>query len=157
MFSLLLKWFVGVFTLLLLIATLNSYWLEHSPDEARFLAGTIPKPLPNGFYNGHLAVPNPVWLGKKFDYDTDTGTNVFKSAAGLSNEGFGFITYAGKGIRDTTLDVLKIDYSTPDNPFWLSPVLDEIVQVDDDHYLGKLFIKFLPGHPFTVAFFELTR
>lgn len=157
MFTLLLKWFVGVFAIMLLLATLISYKLEHSPEQAAFLQGTLPYPEPSGFYDGRLSAPNPFWLGKRFNYENDTGINIFKAGAGLNNEGFSFKTYEGKGIANTHLDVLKIDYNTPENPFWVHPLLDEIVQIDENRYLGKMYIKFLPGHPFTMAFFELSR
>ncbi len=157
MFTLFLKWIVGVLALVLLIFMLVDYRLEHSAKQAVFQAGAIPNPEPSGYYDGYLAMPNPFWEGKRFDDITGRGVNVFRAGYGLTNEGFSFVTYPGKGLKDGNHDVFKLDYDISDNPFWLRPFFDEIVQVGDNHYLGKMYLRFLPGHPFTLAFFELSR
>jgi hypothetical protein len=43
-----------------------------------------------------------------------------------------------------------------ENPWWLRRVLDEIVQVGPDHFLGKVHLRWGPTH-LTVGYFELRK
>ena len=41
-----------------------------------------------------------------------------------------FKTYQAKGLRDPEVDVLRIDYELPGNPFWLRRITDgDVVEV----------------------------
>jgi hypothetical protein len=64
---------------------------------------------------------------------------------------------AGRGLFDDQMMVLKLDYNIKGNPFWLRCVLDEVVQIGPDHYLGKMHLKIIPGIPFSVLYFELKK
>src|SRR5258706_4313776 len=114
------------------------------------------------------------WKGKMFDPDHAMGLNIFTRQAyplgrvlfplyrnyNFDNpstmRAFPFRTYAGAGMMDPDLQVLKIDYDTPANPrLSVRRVLDELVQVDDNYYLGKAHVHWLWGPWQTVAFFAL--
>ena len=152
----LLKIILGLIILFLLVHVLRTIQLEHSPNQKLFLSGTIPNPLPNGLYNGSAPGHTFSWLGKKFSAANSSGINLFKNDA-TTTEKYPFKTSLGLGVRDHALNVFKINYNLPANPFWLRPILDEIVEIAPGHYLGKLQVRFIPGFPFTLSYFELKK
>jgi hypothetical protein len=98
------------------------------------------------------------WLGKSFDRENNQGINVLTKAArsqmkvlwpsyepkdaGDRLEAFEFRTRTAPGAVDPSLQVLKIDYDFDANPsFMIRRVLDELVQIDDGVYLGKILFK----------------
>jgi hypothetical protein len=112
------------------------------------------------------------WLGKSFDRAASTGINVLvKSAKGPMKalwpsykpvsesddriEVFPFNTRVGPGAVDPEVEVLKIDYDFEANPnLLIRRILDELVQIDDGLYLGK--ILFRRGNSFVpIGFFSL--
>ena len=139
-----------------LIHILRTWQLEHSANQKLFISGTIPNPLPNGLYKGTVPGHTFSWLGKKFNAADSSGINLFKDGS-ATTEKYPFKTSLGLGLRDHSLNVLQIDYNIPANPFWLHPILDEIVEIYPGHYLGKLQARFIPGFPFTLSYFELTK
>ena len=163
----LLKIILGLIVVFFLVHILRTWQLEHSANQKLFASGTIPNPLPDGLYNGSVSGHTFSWLGKKFFATTSRGINIFtpldiKLSNGVNQnstttEKYPFKTSLGKGLRDKTLDVFQIDYNIPANPFWLRPILDEIVEITPGHYLGKLQARFIPGFPFTLSYFELKK
>jgi hypothetical protein len=116
------------------------------------------------------------WLGKTFNASRQQGDNIFTqdsyALARLLNpfyrgfitdtsgtyRGFAFRTYTAPGLMDTDRTVLKIDYDLKDNPaLTIRRILDELVQIDDNHYLGKAHVRWWWGRWGTVAYFTLTR
>lgn len=112
------------------------------------------------------------WLGKSFDRESQTGVNVLKPSAktpmsvlwrGYSPEleradrieAFPFRTRVGPGEVDPGVQVLKIDYDFEANPgFLIRRILDELVQVDEGLYLGKILFRTKRAwHP--IGFFSL--
>jgi hypothetical protein len=99
------------------------------------------------------------WLGKSFDPETSSGINVLhKNAAvpikmlfprhpprrdlGDRIEAFPFKTRAEVGTVDPETKVLKIDYDFDPNPgFIIRDLLDELVQIDDGVFLGKILFR----------------
>jgi hypothetical protein len=99
------------------------------------------------------------WLGKRFNGETATGDNVMLPSARLPAKlfwpgyrfrslgdgryaAFRFRTYAGAGALDRERRVLKIDYDWDENPnFLIRAILDELVQVVPEVYLGKALLK----------------
>jgi hypothetical protein len=99
------------------------------------------------------------WLGKRFDAETQTGDNImlpstrlpaklfwpsyrFRSLGDGRYAAFRFRTYAGAGALDRERRVLKIDYDWDENPnFLIRNILDEIVQVVPDAFLGKALLR----------------
>jgi hypothetical protein len=116
------------------------------------------------------------WLGKTFDAAKQTGENIFSRDSylvarffnplyrgfaledGETYRGFAFRTYTAPGLMDLDRTVLKIDYDLDENPpLNVRRVLDELVQVDRDTYLGKAHLYWWWGSWQTVAYFVLSR
>ena len=144
----LLKLLIGLVAIFLIAGVLRTWAMEHSDPQKRFVVGIVPNPAPNGFYAGSIGRKTS-WLGKKFNPADSSGINVFDKG-GARVEKYPFKTYASSG-------TLKIDYNVPTNPFWVRPILDEIVQIAPGQYFGKLTLRIIPGYPFTLAFFELIK
>ena len=143
---------LALFVLLLIAGGIQTYRANHSSYQEQFLKGT--DILPNGFQKGTADFYKGSWQGKTFDTKTNTGINNFGTGAEATQK-YPFNTSLGKGLRDGDLDVVKIDYDNGKNPFWVSPVLDEIVQVAPGEYLGKIHYRLIPGFPFTLGYFRL--
>jgi hypothetical protein len=116
------------------------------------------------------------WLGKTFDSSNQRGDNIFTKDSyflarlfnplyrGFINDtpgtyrAFAFRTYSAPGLFDTDRTVLKIDYNLKENPsLTVRRVLDELVQLDDEFYLGKAHVHWWSGNWQTVAFFTLVH
>ncbi len=114
------------------------------------------------------------WLGKGFDASTSMGYNVLKPNAakpmralwpryepervfGDRLEVFPFRTRIAPGAVDPDVDVLKIDYDFEANPkFIIRRILDELVEVEEGVYLGKILYRARDRwHP--IGFFTLER
>lgn len=118
------------------------------------------------------------WRGKTFDPAQQRGENIFtkdsyplarffnplyrgfKSDGPKTYRGFAFQTYPAPGLFDMDRTVLKIDYNLKENPaLTVRRVLDELVQLDEDLYLGKAHVRWWwrPADGWqTVAYFSLT-
>jgi hypothetical protein len=114
------------------------------------------------------------WLGKSFDASTSSGVNRFDASAGIPMralwpshrakragvdvlEAFPFRNRVGTGEVDQDLKVYKIDYDFAANPtFIIRHILDEIVQIDDRTFLGRILYRVgTMYHP--IGFFALER
>jgi hypothetical protein len=70
-------------------------------------------------------------------------------------EAFLFRTRVDPGAVDPSINVLKIDYDFEANPdFIIRRILDELVQLDDGLYLGKVLYR-QKGRYRTIGFFSL--
>ena len=151
---------MGTLALLLLvllaIAVFRTVSLEMSNRQRDFLNGVMPAPPPDGFYKGSVSLYAGSWIGKEFDAAKSAGINVFEKG-GMQFKQYSFRTYPAKGLRDGSKDVLRIDYSSSEIPFFVRRVVDEIVEIAPGRLLGKAHVRIVPGFPFTVAFFELHR
>lgn len=115
------------------------------------------------------------WLGKTFNSAQQSGENIFTqdsySLARFFNpfyrgfvadgnktyRGFAFRTYMAPGLSDPDRTVLKIDYDLDDNPsLTVRRILDELVQLDEQLYLGKAHVHWWTGGWQIVAYFSLT-
>ena len=115
------------------------------------------------------------WRGKTFDAARQRGDNILTKDAYLlarffnplyrsfisdgpkTYRGFAFQTYTAPGLFDPDRSVLKIDYNLKENPpLTVRRVLDELVQLDEDLYLGKAHLHCWWGAWQTVAYFSLT-
>ncbi len=155
MFFTLIKFVVGLVFIAFIILWGRTWQIEHSKNQSIFASGKVPNPLPSGLYSGSVPGHKVSWLGKKFDATSSTGINVFQQGSTTVEE-YPFKTYVGKGLRDKGISVLKIDYNSPSNPFWLRFILDEIVEVSPGQYLGKLHV-IIATFPFTLGYFELKK
>lgn len=116
------------------------------------------------------------WLGKTFDASASSGNNIFtKDSYPLarffnplyrgfqadkrgSYRAFTFRTSTAPGLADPDRMVLKIDYDLKENPsLTIRRVLDELVQVDENLYLGKAHVHWWWGGWQTVAYFTLSQ
>jgi hypothetical protein len=149
---------LALVTLLLLLVVLwfRTWQMKQEPNQKEFLQGRVPNPKPDGFYQGSVGLVTS-WVGKKFNTANATGINVFKDTKGKQYEKYPFKTYVGPGLFDEKLFVVKIDYNVKGNPFWVRWILDEIVQVAPNEYLGKAHVRIIPGFPFSVLYFELKK
>lgn len=140
-----------IFLLVLLGFTIRSISVNRDARQKEFLAGTVPSPLPDGFYAGKVNGYRGSWTGKTFDVATGLGINNFKDG----NKLYPFRFYAGQGLSDK-IPLLKIDYNQPQNSWWVRHVVDEVVQTAPGHFLGKIHTKFI-GLTFTVGYFTLLK
>ena len=160
-----IKFFLAAVVLVLALLWLRTWQMKGEPNHREFLHGKLPNPKPDGFYRGNIGF-EVSWIGKKFDGEHETGINLFenKKARHNSAPGFGivhekypFATSVGRGLFDEKLFVLKIDYNVKGNPFWIRCILDEIVEIAPNKYLGKMHLRIIPGFPFSVLYFELKK
>jgi hypothetical protein len=112
------------------------------------------------------------WLGKSFDSSTETGVNILVPKARTPMralwpsyepertmadriEAFPFRTRIAPGEVDPDVDTLKIDYDFEANPdLLIRRILDELVQIGEGDYLGKILFRTRSGfHP--IGFFSL--
>lgn len=147
---------VGLVMLVILLGVGRSWQVQGSSNQRLFLQGRVPSVLPDGFYRGSVGSISVPWQGKKFDRKKSTGINIFLEN-GKRKEEFSFKTYVGQGVQDKNLQVLKIDYSENTSPWWLTYILDEVVEVAPGKYLGKVHITIIPGLPFTMGYFRLEK
>ncbi len=162
------------------LATLNEIFAEgrlpSPPPEGRYRGELITPslhPWLDAFGRAFTSWWLP-WQGKTFSRTANTGDNIFANDArwlarlvwptyrGYIPDGPGqtralqFRTYTGPGQLDPGLTVFKIDYDWDVNPrFVVRQVLDELVQVDDDYYLGKALLRQRSGAYVCAAFFSL--
>jgi hypothetical protein len=114
------------------------------------------------------------WLGKTFNSAQQSGENIFTrdsyplarffnpfypgfvADGDKTYRGFAFRTYMAPGLADPDRTVLKIDYDLDDNPaLTVRRVLDELVQLDEQLYLGKAHVHWWTGGWQLVAYFSL--
>ncbi|MFN0138973.1 MAG: hypothetical protein ACKVQW_02655 [Pyrinomonadaceae bacterium] len=155
-----------------------TFLVGKSARQRQFVEGTLPTVAPDGFYKGsaYLLGGRPVpWLGKSFDAVTNVGFNIFtprgasllkvvtpfykifrKNADG-NTEAYYFKTSTSAGFRDKEIDTFKLDYASQENPFLIRIILDEIVAVGPQEYLGKVHMKVFPGYYATIGFFGLRK
>lgn len=148
------------------------------PMEGRFrgqlVTTTLFTPLDSfGRLASRLYMP---WLGKRFHPESQVGDNVFKRGMRFWGHifwptyhdyrpydhdlltAFSFSTSVGPGALDTEMEVLRLDYSDPYNPgFIVRDVLDELVQMTGNYYLGKAYIRRHRGAYKLAAFFALQK
>jgi hypothetical protein len=114
------------------------------------------------------------WRGKSFEAQSSTGLNRFAVLPGVRVgfrilwptyrpitdgpdriEAFAFRNRLGEGAVDPGLNVFKIDYNFESNPgFVIRRILDELVQIDEGLYLGKILMR-LGGRFRPIGFFML--
>lgn len=154
-----MKLLLAIFSALLVapftLALLRTWQVSRSPNQHLFRQGHAGA-LPDGFYRGSAGFPTANWVGKKFDYQTQRGINVFHKVGG-AKEGFPFDFTIGPGLQDPDLTVIKLDYDVEDNPPWVRLILDEMVEIEQNTYLGKVHYRLLPNLPFTLATFRLKK
>lgn len=146
--------------------------------QKKFLDGKLPESPPEGFYRGSaylLGNRRVPWLGKSFESENDLGFNIFtpKGASLLkmmtpfyqkfrensdgNTEAYYFKTSTGEGFKDKNIETFKLDYDAPENPFLIRIILDEIVEVGPEEFLGKVHLRVFPGFYSTIGYFGLKK
>ncbi len=156
MFTFFLKIIFFLLVIGVLCGIYRTIQIGKSETEKRFLTGKIPKTLPDGLYSGTAEGYSGSWMGKNFKSAEQKGINLFKKGDVIA-EKYPFRTSVTAGIRNPDLRVIAINYDLPENPFWLRPVLDEIVEVAPGEFLGKLHYRLLTLYPFSLGFFRLKK
>ena len=173
-----------IFWLFLAVILWLGFWMlitflvGQTERQKRFVGGTAPTAPPSGFYNGsaYLLGKRPVpWLGKSFESENEKGFNIFtpKGASLLkimtpfyklfrlnqdgNTNAYYFKTSTGTGFRDKVVSVFKLDYNSAENPFLIRIILDEMVEVAPQEFLGKIHMKVFPGYYATIGFFGLRK
>jgi hypothetical protein len=158
--------------------SLVSYFVNRSHYHKQFVAGNLPQTVPDGFYQGtaHIFFDRQTpWLGKSFVATDNLGFNIFmaKSASLLKimmplykkfsrnrngdTDAFYFQTRTETGLKDKQTEVIKLDYDAPENPFPIRIILDEIVEVAPEQFLGKIHLKVFPRFYSTIGYFGLKK
>jgi hypothetical protein len=114
------------------------------------------------------------WKGKAFDSETQTGVNIMDHSVrvpmrvvwpryepirdlGDRYEVFRFRNRVGAGAIDGDVKVYKIDYDFDENPsFVIRSILDELVEIEDGLYLGKILYR-VAGRFRPIGYFTLER
>jgi hypothetical protein len=115
------------------------------------------------------------WKGKTFDPDAKEGRNAFATSFRVVERAlwsgsdldrplddrryttFPFTTWEGPSATTAGgADVLKIDYEHPQSPWLVRDILDELVRIDDQLFLGQALLR-VRGRLRRVAWFELRR
>ncbi len=157
MIGFIIKLIIAVGVILLALGFYRTTKTQSGAYQTQFLAGKVPDPAIDGQTIGSADFYTASWIGKKFSAPTNAGINRFKNAAGVESEKYPFKTSVGPGLRDTGTQVLKLDYDLPENPFWLRPVLDEVVEVAPGEYLGKMHYRLFGAYPFSIAYFKMKK
>ena len=101
----------------------------------------------NAFATGFRVVQRVLWPG--YDLDWPLGDRRYAT--------FPFTTWDGpSAFTPGGGDVLKIDYEHPQSPWLIRDILDELVGIDDDLFLGQALLR-VRGRLHRVAWFELRR
>jgi hypothetical protein len=136
--------------------------------KQKFSKGKLPQGL-NGFYKGELLEMYPLsfveklaylvtkfylpWFGKTFFVSSRKGDNRLP----FFSHTFSFKTYSAKSI-DGNNKVLVLDYNLESNPGIVRRVIDEVVEIGDNQYIGKAFVKGKKGRkPRLLAYFGLKK
>jgi hypothetical protein len=148
------------------------------PLNGRYAGELIALDIASGFTQFFQWLANAwmPWLGKTFQAAQESGDNIFTKDSYLlarvfnplyqgfrsdtpeTYRAFSFRTYMAPGLVDSDLPVLKIDYNLKENPaLTIRRVLDELVQVEDDVFLGKAHLRWWSGGWQAVAYFTLSR
>lgn len=140
--------------------------------RGRLITMSVTRPS-DAFVRGVSSIYMP-WLGKAFDPSTQSGVNVLTPSARTTMkvlwpkysperelvdrlEAFPFRTRIEAGAVDPEVDVLKIDYDFEANPdFLIRRILDELVRIDDNLYLGKILFRWGSAWK-PIGFFSLEK
>ena len=116
------------------------------------------------------------WKGKYFVADEHRGDNLFGKESRLALRliypfyrrfedysaemfrGFRFNTSIAEGMEDKDIQVFRIDYDRSDNPpITIRNIVDEITEVADGVYLGKIHFEQFWGGWTMIGYFALRR
>lgn len=144
---------LAVFITFFALLFYRSQRVENSIIQKKdFSTGIFPSPLPDGSYIGFIQALETSWKGKRFEASNSSGINMIGE-----KEVYPFKTYKAKSLTNSNLEVLRLDYNLPQNPFWLRFITDEIVQHTLSKLTGKVYLNLIPGYPLPLGFFKLEK
>lgn len=110
----------------------------------------------DGDYKGVAHGYSGTWQGKTIFQSKKSGINRFLYGEKLEQK-YPFALSFQKALRDADKDVIVLDYNQPGNPWWLKYIVDEMVEVGPQQYLGKVHVRITSGLVFTLGYFSLTK
>lgn len=155
---------------------LQQSFLKGTPakDLDGFYKGALLQFIPTTPLESFAGLITKVWLpwyGKKFNKDKHSGINKLPSyvipplrllfGEKISGEdtnnmfAFPFKTSTQKGLKDP-MQVMQLDYDSPENPALVRNVVDELVTIGNNTYLGKAYLK-KNNNVRLLAFFSLQK
>lgn len=148
--------FLFLVLLVLVLGMIRTYQMEHGAMQDQFEKGVAAIAPLDGEYAGVAYGYEGSWKGKTLTRSSHMGINRFLKD-GVSSENYPFAFSLGKGLRDTNLDVIILNYNQEGNPWWLKYIVDEMVETSSQHYLGKVHVKISPSIVFTLGYFTLSK
>lgn len=145
----LLSILLGLIFFITVIFWARSISVNNRLENQEFIGGLFPEPALDGTYKGNTQ-SRTGWQGKWFESSKHKGINNFSDG-----NRYEFKTSSDKSLSSDK-KVLKLDYNNPGNPLWLRLIVDEISQVEDNKYQGKVYVKIGPMF-FTLTYFELSN
>lgn len=139
-----------IFTAFYRTATVDTH-----PRQTTFKEAIAPDPEPDGYYALTMPIPTLIWQGVIFNSADNSGIDHFKHFWEVDL--FSFATQVTSSIENKEHQVLTIDYNVSGNPFFVRPFYAEVVALKPDHFLGKLYLRLIPGFPIFVDFFDLNK
>jgi hypothetical protein len=168
--------FIFFLLLLAVVAIIVNTIVQKSTYQASFSRGRVPDPLDGFAVGSPYLVYGKIsfWKGVRFlaaeqrgvDIFTSGGAHILKAFFSSSkitqqpdgtHAAYPFATSVGSGMRDSALQVLKCDYNVPENPGLVRALYAEVVQIDPEKFLGKLYFQPVPGKYWLLGFFGLTK
>ncbi len=140
----------------LLLGYGRTYVVERQPEQAEFTKGVADLSALDGEYSGVAHGYLGSWQGKTIFQDTKSGINRFLYGETIEQK-YPFGLSLQKALRDANKDVIVLDYNQKGNPWWLKYIVDEMVEVGPQHYLGKVHARITSDLVFTLGYFSLTK
>jgi hypothetical protein len=145
---------VAILSLTLGYGVYRTWKTGRMAEYAEFKHGVMPVSMPDGAWNGSAPELGEIsWKGKQFIGGVK-GINVFQKN-GVTSQAFPFKYFQSKGYDSPS--VIRLDYAQPGNPVWLQFIVDEMVSVGDNKFLGLVYIKLIPGFPLRMGYFRLQK
>ncbi len=146
---------VTVLVIVIIVGLFRTATLRQGDAQKEFVKGALPV-FENTFYTGSAPGYSGSWKGKMMHPEVMSGKNVFETD-GKKTEKYPFQMYAAKSIQDNAVQVIRFEYNLSGNPFWVRSAFDEVVQVAEGKFLGKVYVQLIPGYPFLVSFFRMEK
>ncbi len=152
-------WYVLIALLVLLVLGVcygmyRTWKTGRMPEYEVFMKSAAPTTVAEGLWKGTADELGEVsWKGKKFLPDAQ-GINLFGEE---KTEKYPFSFFPAPSLSDSAKTILRIDYGRKENPLWLRLIVDEMVRVADNKFLGAVYIDLIPGFPFRMGYFRLER
>lgn len=145
---------LGLFVLGTAYGFYRTWETGRSPLHDVFMSGSALATPTEGVWEGTAEELGDVsWKGKKFLGD-GKGINVFGTE---KKEAYPFTFSTEDSIYESDMKVIRLDYGQKENPFWLRYIVDEMVSVGDNKFLGLVYIRLIPGFPLRMGYFTLNK